>query len=94
MTALLEAGANPNGGHESRGTPLHGLPAIRSAKVVTALVDAGADPKREEAKWRNPIVCRCIPGEFRSGEGAARGGREPECERKRRAIMHLTIPSI
>ena len=56
MTALLQAGANPNTPDRLSGrTPLHSAARLRTAEVVTALLEAGADPTARDDERKLPF---------------------------------------
>ena len=55
ITALLSAGADPNGKDRGGNTPLHWAASEATPAVITALLDAGADPNGKNSGGSTPL---------------------------------------
>ena len=95
ITALLEAGADPNAQKDDEWTPLHFAALLNeNPAVIAALLEAGADPN---ARNENDVT----PLHFATGStknawiyGALiEAGEEPEEQKGTPAVVTVTTPA-
>jgi ankyrin repeat protein len=73
ITALIDAGADPNAGDMGGVTPLHRAVRNRCAAAVQTLLDRGADPRRKNGSGSTPAqLAKATTGKGGSGSPEAK----------------------